>query len=38
MNPIMFGDRLTFADKKGGDWSEWPKEFKVRQFPKALCQ
>lgn len=38
MNPIMFGDRMAFADKKGGDWTEWPMEFRVRQFPKALCQ
>jgi protein gp37 len=23
-----------FADKKGGDWNEWPEEFRVRQFPR----
>lgn len=29
-------DLLPFADKKGGDWSEWPKMFRVRQFPRGL--
>ena len=22
-------------DKKGGDWSEWPTDLRVRQFPVA---
>lgn len=37
-NPISHGDRLLFADKKGGDWSEWAKPFKVRQFPERLSR
>jgi protein gp37 len=25
---------LLLKSSKGGDWSEWPKEFRVRQFPE----
>jgi protein gp37 len=24
---------LTFKDRKGGDWSEWPEDLRIRQFP-----
>ena len=24
---------LHLDDKKGGDWSEWPEDLRVRQFP-----
>lgn len=26
---------LTMRDKKGGDWSEWPEDLRVRQFPEV---
>lgn len=28
-------DAITLRDKKGGDWNEWPKDLRVRQFPTA---
>lgn len=28
-------DTNHLKDKKGGDWSEWPEEIKVRQFPET---
>lgn len=27
--------RLKLKDRKGGDWGEWPKDLKVREFPNA---
>ena len=24
-----------FANRKGGDWSEWPEEFRVREYPRV---
>ena len=27
--------RIKLADKKGGDWSEWPEDLRVRQFPNV---
>ena len=30
------GARARFRHAKGGDWSEWPEELRVRQFPEAL--
>ena len=30
-----FGVPLKFADKKGGDISEWHEQFQVRQFPRV---
>jgi hypothetical protein len=26
---------LTLKDRKGGDWSEWPEDLRVRQFPEG---
>jgi protein gp37 len=26
--------RIRLRDKKGGDWSEWPEDLRVRQFPQ----
>jgi protein gp37 len=26
---------LTLKDRKGGDWSEWPEDLRVRQFPEV---
>jgi protein gp37 len=26
---------LSYIDRKGGDWDEWPADLRVRQFPKA---
>jgi protein gp37 len=28
-------ETLTFKDKKGGDWNEWPSDLRVRQFPEV---
>ena len=28
--------RADFADAHAGDWSEWPKELRVREFPVYL--
>lgn len=25
--------RIRLKDRKGGDWSEWPEELRVREFP-----
>jgi protein gp37 len=31
-----WGDRIIeLADPKGGDWSEWPEDLRVRQFPET---
>ncbi|MCE9553891.1 MAG: phage Gp37/Gp68 family protein [Planctomycetes bacterium] len=27
------GERLRFADRHGGDWSQWPRRLRVRQMP-----
>jgi protein gp37 len=31
---IQGGERRVKRDKKGGDWSEWPHELRVREFPR----
>ena len=28
--------KMGLADKKGGDWDEWPDHLKIRQFPKGV--
>lgn len=28
-----FANELGLRDKKGGDWSEWPEDLRIRQFP-----
>jgi protein gp37 len=30
------GKRLSFCDNRAGDWSEWPKDLRVRQVPRTL--
>jgi hypothetical protein len=25
--------RVLLKDKKGGDWSQWPEDLRIRQFP-----
>lgn len=34
--PIVVDDRhcTKFRDKKGGNWSEWPEDLRVREFPR----
>ncbi len=32
---IQDGERRRKADKKGGDWHEWPHDIRVRQFPEV---
>lgn len=31
---FVYDDQLDLNDKKGGDWSEWPEDLRVREFPK----
>lgn len=31
--PVLDGKPLTLQDHKGGDWDEWPDQFKFRQLP-----
>ena len=35
-NPFWKGEPLALADKHGGDWSEWPEGFRVREFPEQF--
>jgi protein gp37 len=32
-HPYMNGQPLRLADPHGGDWNEWPKALRVREFP-----
>jgi protein gp37 len=34
-NPLEGGQRLRLSDYAGGDWSEWPADLRIRQFPVA---
>lgn len=37
-DPLGIGDieyRARLSDSKGGDWSEWPADLRVRQMPKS---
>lgn len=31
--PYMNGKPLALADRHGGDWDEWPRKLRVREFP-----
>ena len=31
------GGRFEFRDRKGGDWSEWPEDLRIRQFPHDVA-
>lgn len=33
--PLLGGETLKFADKKGGDMAEWPEDLRVREFPET---
>jgi protein gp37 len=35
-NPIDNGKPLKLRDGHGGDWSEWPKDLRIRQVPDAF--
>ena len=35
-NPIEDGRQLKLSNKHGGDWTEWPEDLRVRQFPLAF--
>ena len=37
-NPFMNGKPLVLADRHGGEWAEWPKELRVREFPAYFHQ
>ena len=30
----LLGNGMIMRDGKGGDWSEWPEDLRVREFPK----
>ena len=32
-NPVHHGVPIRLADPHGGDWSEWPRQFRIREFP-----
>jgi protein gp37 len=32
------GRRLQLRDSHGGDWSEWPADLQIREFPRAAGQ
>jgi len=34
--PFYRGKELTLKDKHGGEWSEWPDGFAVREFPECF--
>jgi protein gp37 len=35
-NPTLHGfTGMPIKDKKGGDWSEWPEDLRIREFPHA---
>jgi protein gp37 len=34
--PFYQGQPLDLADEHGGDWSEWPAEWRVREVPQAF--
>lgn len=38
-DPVDDDERARFAlrDPKGGDWSEWPKDLRVREFPESVA-
>lgn len=36
--PFMNGKPLVLADRHGGDWDEWPRELRVREFPAYFHQ
>jgi protein gp37 len=34
--PTFQGKPYSFKDPHGGDWSEWPERFRVREFPQPV--
>ena len=34
--PFFRAEPVALADRHGGDWSEWPKEWRTREFPEAF--
>jgi len=35
-NPEEDGFPITLRDRHGGDWSEWPEDLRVREFPEKF--
>lgn len=35
VNHPFFAGHWQLADRKGGDWSEWPDDLRIREFPHA---
>jgi protein gp37 len=36
--PVEYGRSVELRDGHGGDWSEWPKDLRVREMPKGGCR
>ena len=34
--PVSEGEELKLRDTHGGDWTEWPKDLRVREMPEAF--
>ncbi|MEO8614778.1 MAG: DUF5131 family protein [Luteolibacter sp.] len=37
-SPNLHGQPLALKDSHGGDWSEWPEDLRVREFPHRFIQ
>jgi protein gp37 len=37
-NPVLDGKAMRLKDPHGGDWTEWPKHLRVREFPRHFHQ
>ena len=35
-SPVKKKEPIKLKDKHGGDWSEWPTEYQIREMPKAF--
>ena len=35
-NPFQKDKKLDLQDNHGGDWSEWPSDLRIREFPVAF--
>jgi protein gp37 len=39
LRPKLYPNRpIPLLDRKGGDWEEWPKDLRVRDFPEAVSE
>ncbi len=35
-NPFFMGEPLQLEDEHGGDWNEWPEQFRIRELPSEF--